>query len=151
MVNGWQFTGISSFSSGVNLGAQTGNFGVTSKMRREQDELGSEHITGTPDTTIQPFLICDPTKDLQEGQYFNAACFAPPQPGQNGMYQFPYIRGPMYTNHDLSVFKNFQMGSNEERKLQIRFAAYNFLNHPLDSFEGTGDVGLKLNFRTANW
>ena len=63
------------------------------------------------------------------------------------MFQFPYIRGPMYTNHDLSVFKNFQMGSNEDRKLQIRFAAYNFLNHPLDSFENTGDVGLKLNFQ----
>ena len=146
MVNGWQFTGITSFSSGVNLGAQTGNFSVSSQDWLERSG-GRAHYRYSGHDDPADSVTCDPRTNLQPGQYFNGACFAPPQAGKNGMFQFPYIRGPMYTNHDLSVFKNFQMGNNEDRKLQIRFAAYNFLNHPLDSFENTGDVGLKLTFQ----
>ena len=47
----------------------------------------------------------------------------------------------MYQNHDLSMFKNIGLG--EQRKLQIRFSAFNFLNHPLKSL--TGD-NTQLNF-----
>jgi hypothetical protein len=149
VVNGWQFTGISIFQSGVNLGAITGNFSVEARVTGSDGNLyslGNEQVKGTDAGTIQPFVTCDPREGLKPGQYVNGACFAPPQLKKNGNYQFPYVRGPMYMNNDLSVYKNFQIGTNENRKLQFRFAAYNFLNHPLPSFEGTGDAGLKLTF-----
>jgi len=51
--------------------------------------------------------------------------------------------GPAYFNSDLAVFKNFQIS--EHKKLQFRIQAYNFLNHPLWSFNGTSN--LQLNFQ----
>jgi hypothetical protein len=87
-------------------------------------------ITGTPDTTLQPTLTCDPRSNLSSDQWINGSCFGvPTQAGVNGAYQFPYLKGPMYQNHDLAVFKNLQIS--ESKKLQVRLSAFNFLNHPL--------------------
>jgi hypothetical protein len=55
----------------------------------------------------------------------------------------PYIKGPAFFNNDLSLFKNFQLG--ETKKIQFRVSAYNFLNHPLTSFDPAGgDPNLTL-------
>ena len=53
---------------------------------------------------------------------------------------------PGFNNHDLSLFKNFQMG--ERKKFQFRCSAYNFMNHPLWTFAGLGpgSSDLNLNF-----
>jgi hypothetical protein len=48
----------------------------------------------------------------------------------------PEYFGPWFFNSDLSLFKNWQIS--ESRKLQFRFSAYNFLNHPVWSFSSTG-------------
>ena len=66
--------------------------------------------------------------------------------GHNGDYVFPYIKGPAFFNSDLSLFKNFNFS--EAKKLQFRFSAYNFLNHPLKTFTN-GDSNLTLNFDAA--
>ena len=58
----------------------------------------------------------------------------------------PAIYGPAFFNTDLGLFKNFNLG--EQRKLQFRFEAYNFLNHPLWSFP-TGTNLLTLQFQQA--
>jgi hypothetical protein len=77
-------------------------------------------------------VTCDPTVGLQRNsqsyQVFNANCFAAPSPGQNGTYRLPYIKGPLNQSSNISLFKDFAMG--ESRKLQLRFEAFNFLNHP---------------------
>jgi hypothetical protein len=49
--------------------------------------------------------------------------------------------GPGYFNSDLALFKSFNFS--ESKKLQFRVNAYNFLNHPLWSFNGNN---LGLNF-----
>src|SRR5215472_6527538 len=73
---------------------------------------------------------------LGTNDYINPTCFAAPtQIGQNGMTELPAIYGPAFFNWDLGLFKNFQIS--ESKKLQIRFNGYNFLNHPLWSFNGT--------------
>ena len=146
VINGWQFSGISILQSGVNLGAnaQNANFNI-SGTDANGNQINQINITKTNAVQVMPILRCDPAADLQNGQYINGSCFGAPSGGSNGVFQFPYVRGPMFNNHDLSVFKNFRVGGNENHKLQIRFSGYNFLNHPLPTFV-TNDPRLQLNF-----
>ena len=81
---------------------------------------------------LAPVLTCDPRKGLKSGQYFNPSCFTGPQVGQQGNIIWPYIKGPMYSNADLSLYKNFKI--TERQRVQFRVNAFNFLNHPLSQF-----------------
>lgn len=147
LINGWQISGITIFQSGINLGANTTNFSL-SGTGAGGFSLGQANITGTDSVQIMPLLTCHPGENLAKGQYINGNCFAAPGPGRNGVFQFPYVRGPMFQNHDLSLFKNFQIGPNENHKLQLRFSGYNFLNHPLDTFVNN-DPRLQLSFNNG--
>jgi hypothetical protein len=60
---------------------------------------------------------------------FNPACFQAPQVGQLGNTVMPYIHGNSFKNLDLSLFKNFSIGS-RGHKVQLRVSAYNALNYP---------------------
>jgi hypothetical protein len=101
-------------------------------------------INGTPDIPLQPLVTCNPTANLGPHQYINPSCYAlPTQPGQNGPTVGPEVFGPAFFNSDLSLFKNFKIS--ESKKLQFRFSAYNFLNHPLDSFR-SGSSNVTMNF-----
>ena len=85
-----------------------------------------------------PFLTCDPRKNVAPGYYLNGNCFSVPTvPGQNGAIVLPEFFGPWAWTWDLSLFKNFQI--NERKKLQFRFSAYNWLNHPEWSFTRSGN------------
>jgi hypothetical protein len=160
-INGWQISGITQFQSGSPLQAvNSSNFGMggdflpgTTLPNGVQlcpnpnscQGLSADAITGSPDVEDQPVLICDPSKNLAKHQYINGACFAEPTPGHNGSFIMPYIKGPAFFDSDLSLFKNFQIS--ESKKLQFRFSAYNFLNHPLASFNPAGgDGNLTLQF-----
>ena len=106
---------------------------------------------GTNAMQLLPVLTCDPRKGLSSGQYFNPNCFAPPVPGQIGNIIWPYIKGPALFNSDLSLYKNFTI--KEKQKLQLRFEAFNFVNHPLPEFNATGnnaDVQLKFSDGNGN-
>jgi hypothetical protein len=150
-LNGWQVSGITSFESGAPFQVFSENFSGAIAMSGtsvDGDDLSGENapifITGTPDTSVQPFLVCDPRDGLAENQWANPNCFTAPTRGQNGHYQMPYLKRPGRQNHDLSVFKNFTWG-NEHQKLQFRFSMYNFVNHPQWVFED-GDPGFALDF-----
>src|SRR5439155_20778812 len=132
------------FQSGVNLGSNQGNFGIQGTAA-DGTPIGQAQITGSDAVTIQPVLLCDPRSNLGENQYINGSCFGAPSPGKNGMFQFPYLRGPSFMNHALSLFKSFQVSRNENHKLQLRLSGYNILNHPLNTFVD-GDPTLILAF-----
>jgi hypothetical protein len=66
-----------------------------------------------------------------------------------GTYVFPTLTGPHFVNSDLSAYKNFVFGESESRKLQFRFTAYNFLNHPVPTFNGQNDPALQLHFDSS--
>jgi hypothetical protein len=53
------------------------------------------------------------------------------------------IYGPAFFNMDLGLFKNFPI--REKMKLQFRANGYNFLNHPLWSFNGNANLTLGFN------
>ncbi len=133
ILDGWQLSGITNFMSGQNLQVSVDgavSFKITGTDAQGRS-IGNARFTGSPQISVQPILTCDPRSGISGDQLINPTCFAIPQPGQKGTYIFPYIKGPMYQNHDLSLFKNFVI--TEEKKFQFRISAYNFLNHPLRS------------------
>ena len=158
--NGWQISGITQYQSGADLqAAVTSNFGYSASIPAGTTFMGqtlasavqasSQNVLGTPDLTLMPSLTCDPRKGLGPNQFVNGACFSPfATPGKQGNYIFPTLTGPGFWNSDLSVFKNFTFGPSENRKLQFRFSAYNFLNHPNLTFI-SGDPALNLTFNSA--
>jgi hypothetical protein len=146
VVNGWQLSGITQLQSGVNLSA-------TLRARTSmQPAISALHCTSTMHTTPPSLVLFDQwngpgaahaadhvqshgesrTEPVCERQLFHDFDDA----GVNGPIVLPEIFGPWFFNSDLSMFKNFQIS--ESKKLQFRFSAYNFLNHPIWSFTGTG-------------
>ncbi len=150
-INGWQLSGITGIQSGVNLSGTSGAFNVAGNLSNLNaadgfagSTINSQSINGTGSIPLQPILTCNPTSNLGSNQYVNGSCFAvPTKPGTNGPIVMPEIFGPWFVNSDLSLFKNFQMS--ESKKLQLRFEAYNFLNHPVWSFASTGPGSSALN------
>jgi hypothetical protein len=120
---------------------------------------------GTPDYQLMPTLNCNPAGGPASHQYINPTCFGVPLPGSpvgggtgadfsnpsgQGVNRLPYIHGPSYQNHNLSVYKNISMG--ESRNLQFHVSGFNFLNHPLISFNNNDSTNLSLgslNFAVA--
>jgi hypothetical protein len=150
IANGWQISGIVQIQSGANLTGQRGQtFGMNlngAKIPGTTFNASSTSILGTPNMTLTPILTCNPTSNLGPHQYFNPSCFSfPTVVGQNGPSILPVIYGPAYWNADLGIFKNFRLG--ESRKLQFRVNGYNFMNHPLWSFNGSS--ALNLTFSSA--
>jgi hypothetical protein len=141
VINGWQFSGITQFESGANLTgfSNNQNFNLNLngyKIPGTTFNVSSASLLGTNDIQLNPVLTCNPTSNLGPHQFINPTCFAlPTQIGQNGPTVLPAMYGPAFFNSDLGLFKNFQIS--ESKKLQFRFNAYNFLNHPLWSFNGS--------------
>ena len=139
-VNNWLISGITNIQSGPDM--QTGvsyspGFYLQGNISNNGNPYGvsSQSILGTPDVNLQPVLTCNPRSNLGSHQYLNPSCYALPAVGTNGPYIEPYAHGPAFFNSDLSLDKSFSIGG--ERRVRFRYAAFNFLNHPLNSF-GTG-------------
>jgi hypothetical protein len=156
VLGGWQLSGITQVQSGLNLQTRNANFGVSGTLPAgtvlpngvvlpAARGMAASQINGTPDISMQPLLLCDPRTNLGSNQYINGSCFGQPTPGNNGTFIMPYLKGPAFWNSDLTLFKNFNFS--EQKKLQFRASAYNFLNHPLRSFIA-GDNNLNLAFGT---
>jgi len=154
-INRWLISGITNVQSGPDM--QTGVSyspgyyaqGVIGSGA-SQYPVSSQSILGTPDVNLQPVLKCDPRTNLASHQYINPMCFALPATGTNGPAIEPYAHGPAFFNTDLALEKGFSLGG--ERRVRFRYAAFNLLNHPLNSF-GTGyasQTTLQLSDTSAN-
>jgi hypothetical protein len=139
LINGWQLSGITQIQSGVNLTGLDGeNFGMalnSATIPGTSFDISDASLLGTTDIQLNPIVTCNPASHLAKNQYINPSCYSfPTAIGQNGPTIGPTVYGPYFFNSDLGMFKNFNIG--ESKKLQFRFNAYNFLNHPLWSFNG---------------
>jgi hypothetical protein len=146
IAGGWQLSGITQLESGPNLTGQQGqNFGMnlnSAKIPGTTFNISNVSLLGTPDMQLNPLLTCNPRSGLGPHQYINGNCFAvPDQIGQNGGTILPPIYGPAFFNWDMALFKNFKI--REGKTLQFRFDGYNWMNHPLWSFNG-GNLGLSF-------
>ncbi len=162
--NGWQFSGITqiqsggpiSFTSGGTQGrltiqgtmAQAMMYNADGSIYNSSNTINGTNIEGSNQRNPRPIMTCNPAQNLPARAYVNANCFAAPLPHQNGTFALPYIHGPGFMNHDLSTFKNFSVTSDGKQKVQVRFNAYNFLNHPNAFFTlgGSADPNLTLNY-----
>jgi hypothetical protein len=101
---------------------------------------------GTPDVLLMPTVTGNPVGGKAAHQYVNPLAFGLPLPETNGRFRLPYIHSPAFMDHDLSVIKNFPMG---RKNLQFRIEGFNFLNHPLVSFNNQDTDNLALGFLNA--
>ena len=160
VVNGWQLSGLMQIQSGANLTGNSGgqNFGASYNNYKAPGLIASDtglgvnasnvSLLGTSDIQLNPIITCNPTSNLGKNQFINPNCFAIPKAiGQNGPTVLPAIYGPSFFNADLGMFKNFQI--KEQMKVQLRFNAYNFLNHPLWSFYNGNNLQVGFNGTTG--
>jgi len=151
--NGWTISGDTNIQSGPDLQAINNNFNLsltgycdtTQNPNCTPPTLNNNTMIYTPDISLQPTILCNPTHGLAKHQYINANCFGVPAVGTNGAYRFPYIHGPAYFNSDLSAYKTFKL--TERQNLEFRWSAFNFLNHPLTSFNSSNSNNYTLKFQ----
>lgn len=147
VLNNWAISGITGVQSGPDLQATYyANFNLTGKLGPsggKQLNVDNRTFLGTPDVQLQPILTCNPGVHTAANQFVNPNCFTLPQIGQNGPFNAPYIHGPAFFNSDLTLVRNLALPDN--RNLQFRFAAFNFLNHPLTSFSTSFPQQIQLN------
>jgi hypothetical protein len=141
ILGNWQISGITQFVSGAPLQVigGDGNFRIDG-TNAQGVTLNSDNINGSNAIPVMPILTCDPRGSGDV--LVNAECFSAPSVGQLGNFVFPNAQGSWYSNHDLSVFKNFPIGGH--KKAQFRLSAYNVLNHP--QRQPDDNVNLNLNF-----
>jgi hypothetical protein len=119
IVNEWQISGVYRFSSGVPYAV---NYSIPG--------IGNANLSGTSNPAARIVVTCDPGKGSSGDPYkqLNTSCFAPPQPGSNGLESARFfVHGPASNNLDLSLSKGFTIW--KDVRFEVRLDAFNALNH----------------------
>jgi len=131
---GWEMGGIFTLVTGSP-------FTVLSGRDNSLSGVGFDR----PNVTGSPELSGGRSRDDRMARYFDTSVFTPNLPGQFGNAGKASLRFPGQATWDMGLFKNFSI--TERQKLQFRFNFYNWLNHPLWSFNGGN---LNLSFSNIN-
>jgi hypothetical protein len=131
VLDGWQFSGVQTFQTGLPLTAVLGNGGCASGTGAScNDPTGSGCLLGASPLGCRPNLIGNPNSGTSTyAQWFNLAAFAVPGTTQTTQTTEPpgAIRGPGFWRTDLSLFKNMKFG--ERVSGQLRWETFNTFNH----------------------
>jgi hypothetical protein len=136
VLNGWQFSGLTSVASGapINVTYSVSGVGATT-LNRE--------ITGSEDWAPRVVFTCNPQSRASIYAFLNASCFAPAQKGSIGDDSgYDRLVGPGLQNWDMSLFKNVSI--KERARIQLRLEAYNAFNHT-----EWGSVNANITFNSA--
>lgn len=166
--NGWEVSGIVNYQSGANLPSTiSSNFGLqgsvqvpvgataavgsnastcktTSGTGTCTVSISNTNILGTPDVNLQPRIVGVPNQVTGSHQYINASAFSLPTLGTNGAYKYGFLPGPGFFNTDLTAAKRFAI--TEGSSVQLRVAAFNFINHANNSFTSVNTANYTMNF-----
>jgi hypothetical protein len=158
LLNGWQLSGISTLASGVPIflgfGGQAGGDGVTQAIFGTPDIIGNPGPGGGDRGGLAPIYTCDPRTGESgiRDKILDINCIKIPAYGENGPLIPPYnLRMPTRINHDLTLFKNFEMPN--DQKLQFRVGFFNLFNQAWATTQSAADVDLVLDTtcsRTVN-
>jgi hypothetical protein len=125
--NGWQVSGISSFATGTPY-----ELGVTVVGINAGQRITGSYTEG-PRFTLKGNPRLGPT-----GLEINADAFRLPAIGSIGLGERNFLTNPGFNNTDLSVFKNFSLGNDSRRNLQLRLEMFNAFNHTQFQSVNTG-------------
>lgn len=139
-LNGWGISGINQIMSGMDLSVVNGqtNYGLSGGVNytvgtaQLSVPVGAQQWLGSSDYSLQPVVTCNPRAGLHKDQFVNGNCFGLPAQGQQGWWNLPDVHGPAFFKADLTVTKDFTLG--KQQNMQFRLSGFNFLNHPLTSF-----------------
>jgi hypothetical protein len=142
--DGWQMSGITTFSSGTPIRLTfSGPLGSDSI---ERAFFGSDGFQ----RNVAPVYTCNPqVGDASTevwGTYLDLNCLAMPAFGETGPFNPPYyMRTARRWNFDVSFFKDFDFG--EDKRLQFRTGLFNIFNQ---AYPRGGDINLTLNTECLN-
>ena len=143
-LDGWELSGVCNFQTGAPLGlpySLTYTADLTGGTTAASTTTTANAVNGYDSRVV---ISGDPNA-VTNGQWFNTNIVKAPLPGYSvngiGNASKAPIYGPGLNNWDVSLFKNFRLGSNEARRLQFRFESYNTFNHT--QFTGI-DTGAKF-------
>ena len=141
VIGGWSLSGVGRIQGGLPMVV----------VLRDDNGLG---ILNGNLRTIRPDLVpgvtlinprWDPSCPIGQNcePYFNPAAFMRPIKGQLGTAPrtFDHARGPTQQFFDLALQKNFPLGKDGKRRLQLRVEATNVLNHPIFRIGRLEDAG----------
>lgn len=138
VIGGWTLTGIFTARSGLPFSLATsawprtfifdGANGVPAVIDGDRNALRAS-IHDAPGGTIQFFA--DPEAARAATRY--------PRHGEAGNRNV--LRGPSFWNLDTALLKNFRLPWSETQRLQVRWEAYNALNHHSFGLPASIDIG----------
>lgn len=123
VVNGWQVTGITQFLSGQPEDVSAGIVNLSINQR-----LGGSWTEAT-----RGYFTADPNQSKDRDKYFNWEAIRLPSVKEalaaKGAYPRNFLSRPGINVTDLSFFKNFPLGGDSDRSLQLRVEMFNVFNH----------------------
>ena len=123
VIGGWEYGTLGTLQTG-----QPFNMSYNDDNANTNTILGGTFPTRPIYVAGQPPIMPSPRAG-KSGQWVNLSAFQEPAPGTIGDMNRNSIYGPGYEDFDMSLDKNFIMPYNEHHQLQIRFDAFNALNH----------------------
>jgi hypothetical protein len=122
VLGGWQTTGIFTVRSGLPYSVSSGsNYALDGISGDRAQLIGDPNIAGGRSQSAK----------LQE--WFDTSAFAPNPEGVKLAGLRNILRGPGYTNLDFGMTRSFPIKFGplaETQRMELRFEAFNFLNHP---------------------
>jgi len=120
--DGWEFSGIARFSTGLPVTLI--NYGDSSLLGAEPNGINNYGVD-EPDVAAGPLNLNHNPRDGQP--YFNAGLFSENALGAPGDASRRYFHGPGMENFDMALLKNLRL--TESKSVQFRVEAFNVLNH----------------------
>jgi hypothetical protein len=115
LLGNWQLAPIFSVRSGPWFGVSSGLDNSLTAVGLDRPNL----VSG-----VSPYV-----KDLNTRQWLTAAAFTPNLPGQYGNLGQASLVGPGLFNIDAALSRNFNIPRHDTQRLEVRFEAFNALNH----------------------
>jgi hypothetical protein len=146
LLNGWNLSGISTFTSGQPYRPFFNDFGdAEERAWWGTDDYQGGGGLGLPGG-VTPTYSCDPnlgTGAAKGEKIWNLDCIGIPAFGESGPNYPTYtMRMPGKSFHDLTVFKDFGLGGS--RRLQLRFGVFNIFNQAYADVISFTDVDRNL-------